>query len=52
MVLASVYDQKCPLCQLVLKTDITVIQTLGLNILDFFLPGNPSWVIGASILMQ
>ena len=52
MVLASVYHQKCPLRQLVLKTDVTLVQTLELIILDFFLPGNPSLVIVTCILMQ
>ena len=36
MVLAFAYDQKCPLRQQVLKTDVTLVQTLQLIILDFF----------------
>ena len=35
MVLASAYDQKCPLRTLVLNTDVTLVQTLRLIILDF-----------------
>ena len=50
----------CPLRQLVLKTNVTLVQTLRLVILDFVtgnsfssdLPGIPSPVIGACILMQ
>ena len=52
MVLASTYHQKYPLRQLVLKTDVTVVQLLRLFILDFFLPWHPSLVIDTSILMQ
>ena len=36
MVLASAYDQKCSLRTLVLKTDVILVQTLRLIILDFF----------------
>ena len=36
MVLAPAYDKKCPLHALVLKTDVTLVQTLRLIILDFF----------------
>ena len=45
-------DQKCPLRQLDLKIDVTVVQTLRLIILDLFLPGNRSRLIGTCILMQ
>ena len=38
MILAPAYDQKCPLRPLVLKTDVTLVQTLRLSILDFFYP--------------
>ena len=34
MVLASAYDQKCSVRTLVLKTDVTLVQTLRLIILD------------------
>ena len=36
MVLTSVYQQKFPLRQLVLKTDVTLVHTLPLIILDVF----------------
>ena len=36
MVLASAYDQKCSLHQLVLKTDVTLVQMLRLIILNCF----------------
>ena len=36
MVLASAYHSKCSLRQLVLKTDVTLVQSLQLIILDFF----------------
>ena len=35
MILAPAYDQKCPLCPLVSKTDVTLVQMLRLTILDF-----------------
>ena len=36
MDLVFVNDQNCPLRPLVLKTDVTLVQTLRLIILDFF----------------
>ena len=36
MFLASEHDQKCPLHTLVFKTDVTLVQTLRLIILDCF----------------
>ena len=36
MALASAYHQKCPLRQLVLKTNDTLVQTLQLIIFDLF----------------
>ena len=51
MDLATAYDQKRPLRQLDVKTNVTLVQTLLLIILDI-LPGNHSRVIGACILMQ
>ena len=36
MVLAFEYDQKCTLRQLVLKPDVTLVQTLRLFMLDMF----------------
>ena len=52
LVLTFAYDQICPLRPLVLKNDFTLVQMLRLIILDFFLPGNPSRVIGACIVIQ
>ena len=36
MILAPAYDQKCPLRPLVLTTDVSLVQTLHLIILDFY----------------
>ena len=36
MILAPAHDHKCPLRSLVLKTDVTLVQTLRLIILDVF----------------
>ena len=52
MILALAYDQNCPLRPLLFKTYVTLVQMLRLIILDFFLPGISSPVIGAYILMQ
>ena len=58
MILASAYHQNCTLHQLVFKTDVMLDQ-FSINAATdrscdffFFLPGNPSRLIGTSILMQ